>query len=251
MGFVAVDIGNTSVKFTLAESGETFVFPTLAAALKDDRIMTLREGLPGGAGKSCFGFSATRKLSSQEESAICKMGWWEFRSDCPVPVEVAYQTPETLGADRLAAAIGAWAEYPDMAVLIADLGTALTLDIMDHGVYRGGNISPGMEMRFEALHHYTSRLPKVSLTSNEGFFGTSTETAISQGVMWGIVNEIIGACSMAKNSFGCSRLLLTGGDAMLLKDKIDRFMPPEVGLEVKSGLVAQGIMEVYRYNHDK
>ena len=113
----------------------------------------------------------------------------------PVPIGNAYLTPETLGADRLAAAVGAVELTGGGDCVIVDFGTAITIDLVTDGVFRGGCISPGLRMRFRALRDYTSRLPECSPTDIDTEIGRSTREAIEQGVMQGVRYEIEGHIS--------------------------------------------------------
>lgn len=110
-----------------------------------------------------------------------------------LPITIQYETPETLGQDRIAAAVGANYLQPGKNILVIDAGTAITYELMDHqGIYRGGNISPGMSTRFKALNHYTNKLPLVEEKEEIPLLGTTTETAIQAGVVNGIVYEMEG-----------------------------------------------------------
>ena len=131
----------------------------------------------------------------------------------PIPLGNSYLTPETLGADRLAAAVGAATLYPASDIMIVDFGTAITIDYVEDGAFKGGNISPGVTTRFRALHDYTSKLPKCSPTEESLPYGRTTYEAIEQGVMRGVEHEIRGYVTafLEKNSKKC--VIFTGGDA--------------------------------------
>ena len=108
----------------------------------------------------------------------------EFESGVtPVPVSIGYNTPLTLGTDRLAAVVGANDCSPGKDILVIDIGTCVTYDLISSSAeYLGGNISPGPTMRLKALHEYTSRLPLVERRGEAPLVGYSTETAIRSGV---------------------------------------------------------------------
>ena len=138
----------------------------------------------------------------------------------PVPLQNGYSTPETLGADRLAAAVGAQILYGRRNMLIVDFGTAITVDLVTDGVFRGGNISPGVGARFRALHDYTSTLPLCSPTDERPELGTSTLTAIEQGVMRGIEHEIEGYIADFGGRYENLCTIFTGGDAIFFVKRI-------------------------------
>lgn len=116
--------------------------------------------------------------------------------DTPLPVRVDYTTPTTLGADRVAAAVGAWADYAGRPILVVDAGTAVTYDFVDaEGTYHGGNIAPGISMELRALHEFTARLPLVPFPENmpalcSELFGRDTRTAIALGAVYSVVSSI-------------------------------------------------------------
>jgi type III pantothenate kinase len=141
-------------------------------------------------------------------------------SKTPVPIGNAYATPQTLGADRLAAAVGGVELFPDSDLLIIDFGTAITIDYVEGGVFLGGNISPGMTTRFRALADYTAKLPLCQATEAQLSYGTTTREAIEQGVMQGITHEIEGYINEFKQKYCDLLVFLTGGDEKPLKNRI-------------------------------
>ena len=144
----------------------------------------------------------------------------------PIPIRNCYETPQTLGMDRLAAVIGAYDETKELTgrhtpALVIDAGTAITYDFIDaRGNYRGGNISPGIEMRFKALHHYTSRLPLIAAEGKHPAIGNTTETAIRCGVMEGIRHEIEGFIRDFSVKHSNLLIFLTGGDRIEFDEQI-------------------------------
>jgi type III pantothenate kinase len=138
----------------------------------------------------------------------------------PVPIANDYHTPLTLGADRLAAAVGASALYPDEDLMIVDFGTAITIDYVEGGEFRGGNISPGVTTRFRSLADYTACLPLCQPTDEVLEYGRTTIEAIQQGVMRGVEHEIQGYidCFSKKNTK--KSIILTGGEAKYFVKRI-------------------------------
>ena len=93
-----------------------------------------------------------------------------------LPVENLYETPETLGYDRMAAVVGAYEQFPGKDILVIDAGTCITYEFIDAaGRYHGGNISPGVQMRFRALHEFTGRLPLVLREGRRLPLGSDTD----------------------------------------------------------------------------
>lgn len=129
-----------------------------------------------------------------------------------LPIESSYETPETLGADRLAAAIGANFLSPGRNILIIDAGTCITYDLVtSDNIYRGGNISPGPEMRFKAMNQFTSRLPLVGRDGVVTDYGTTTEMALRNGVFTGVRHEIEGYIADFSRKYDDLLVYLTGG----------------------------------------
>jgi type III pantothenate kinase len=134
----------------------------------------------------------------------------------PLPIRNCYQTPETLGHDRIAAAIGAAHLSPDTNLLIVDAGSAVTYDFLsaEQG-YLGGNIAPGIKMRLTALNQMTKRLPKVEVEPDAltPLFGKNTREAIAAGVVRGLVFEVKGYMRALKEQKTSFKTYITGGHA--------------------------------------
>lgn len=138
-----------------------------------------------------------------------------LRHDTPMPVRLAYATPATLGHDRIAAALGARALAGEgMALLVADIGTAVTYDFLSaDDVFEGGNIAPGIFMRLEALHAFTSALPAVETDGAAPVWGTDTASAMRGGAVRGVLAELEYYRSQLP---GDAVTVVTGGSAELI-----------------------------------
>ncbi len=163
--------------------------------------------------------------------------------DTALPIQNIYKTPETLGRDRIAAAMGAWHLHPNSHTLVIDAGTCITIDfVRADGVYMGGTITPGIKLRYKAMHHFTARLPLVKRQRLDHFIGYSTETSMRVGAQMGAELELDGFISHYKKEFGEINVIITGGDANYfvtqLKNKI--FAHPN--------LVLIGLNEILEYN---
>lgn len=162
----------------------------------------------------------------------------------PGPLSIDYSTPVTLGADRIACATGAMSLFQGEPLLVVDAGTAVTMDVLSaDGVFVGGIISPGLSMRFRALHEYSSQLPLVSPLVGAVPFGNSTDECIRAGAQCGLAGEIYQTFCRAKEQFGVTRLVMTGGDASLLITMLDDIPITEI-----PSLVAIGLKRIYDYN---
>lgn len=159
-----------------------------------------------------------------------------LRHTTPLPVKNRYATPATLGVDRIAAACGAWLLYPKEDSLVIDLGTCINYEFINsRGEYMGGAISPGVKMRFEAMHQFTEKLPVGSGVSLAPLTGQDTLGCLQSGVMNGIVEEINGIIRRYQIEYPGLRVILCGGDVHFFENhlKPSIFVAPEL---VLSGL---------------
>jgi len=212
------DIGNTRCKFAVVDSG------TVVATSFGDRFD------PGAVARLLDAYPVRGAIVSSTRGDADGLAEWlrgrigrvvEFTSRTPVPIANAYLTPGTLGRDRLAAAVGAAALFPGRNVLIADFGTALTIDLVTaDNTYRGGCISPGAELRFRALHDHTAALPLCRPADGERLVGRTTEEAIVHGVMNSLAFEIEGYIARMRAELGDLCVIFTGGDANFFVKRI-------------------------------
>jgi type III pantothenate kinase len=160
----------------------------------------------------------------------------------PLPIRNDYATPETLGYDRLAAAIGAQVHFPEENCLVLDLGTAIKYDlILADGIFKGGIISPGKRMRFNALHTFTKKLPLLDSDEYPELVGDSTESCMQSGVINGLIAEINGIIEEYLKIYKLT-LIICGGDAPFFESKIKypTFAAPN--------LVLEGLNRILIYN---
>ena len=177
---LCIDIGNTSTKAGVFRDGQMvdyikpFTCEHFAEIVNDGvRVLVSKTGAD----------SKLEALLSSEH----------YLSDqTSIPIKLIYDTPETLGPDRIAAAVGAYLLDPNSPWLIVDLGTCLTIDILDGNQFLGGMISPGIDIRYRALHEFTAGLPLVKMDDTKKFPGKSTEESIQVGVSQSIRHEIMG-----------------------------------------------------------
>ena len=159
-----------------------------------------------------------------------------------LPISNNYQSPHTLGRDRIAAAVGAWSLHKGKDILVIDMGTAITYDVVTaSGCYVGGNIAPGVSMRLEALHNYTQRLPLVAPQGETPMWGYDTTTAIRSGVLNGVVGEI---CHYRQQLSSDHVVMLTGGSAMIVENMLD------FNVEIDNYLVLKGLNSILIYNEN-
>jgi type III pantothenate kinase len=146
----------------------------------------------------------------------------ELDHQTELPIKNLYETPETLGKDRLAAAVGANELFPDQNLLIIDAGTAITYDLVsEKNEFIGGNISLGLQMRFKALNQFTGKLPLVSYSEEFQNIGRNTTEAIRAGVQNGILYEIAQTIELFNKNYQNLQIVMTGGDSIFFDKKLN------------------------------
>lgn len=167
-----------------------------------------------------------------------------FDHNTPVPIINCYDTPQTLGQDRLAAAVGAKSLCPNENLLIIDAGSAITYDfVSDKGEYMGGNIAPGLKMRFTMLQRMTKKLPLVEVEENEliPLFGKNTRDAIAAGVIRGVAYEVKGYMRTLGEKVPHFRTLLTGGNAPFILNNVRTSRTEKREIRYEKNLVLIGL----------
>ena len=244
--FLAVDQGNSLLKLTLFEDGELKESCRFSSDSVEDVFSLVESWSP-----DCGAFCCVGKIDSRtvESLRIALDGHLLILSrSTKLPIGIDYATPSTLGLDRVALAVGASMLYQGETLMVVDAGTAVTIDVVDSTpCFRGGRISPGVRLRFESLHSQTSALPLLDANGPLPIAGDSTASSIRSGVVLGLGDEIVETFSQYKNSFGCNRLVLTGGDAGMLADCINSRIPADHVPD----LMARGLLYIYKYNEIK
>lgn len=239
---LVVDAGNTSIKMFLFDKGE--IAHSLKCCAVEDLLSTLESAVPVNSIGKCIVSSVSVE---QENIAAVFNPFFRVRlfdSKLRFPINIRYGTPGTLGSDRVAAVVGAYVRYPKRNILVIDSGTAITYDIVTaEGEYLGGNISPGLNTRFRALHNFTGKLPLLQVDdSMEGLFGTNTNEAIGLGVQNGILYEVEATVREFSSRFDDLLVVFTGGDSFFFEKRINfsNFAEPY--------LVAFGLNEILEFN---
>ena len=174
-----------------------------------------------------------------------------FDHNTPVPIVNKYETPQTLGQDRLAAAVGAKSLCPNENLLIIDAGSAITYDFVTaEGEYMGGNIAPGLKMRFTMLHRMTKKLPLVEAEEKEliPLFGKNTRDAIAAGVIRGVAYEVKGYMRTLHEKMPHFRTYLTGGHASYVLNNVRSSRNEEREIQYEKNLVLIGLNEILIFN---
>ncbi|MCM1107716.1 MAG: type III pantothenate kinase [Clostridium sp.] len=240
---LVIDIGNTRAKLVAFEGCE----PVEEVRTSN----TTLEALPAFLHKHTFSHGILGSVIDIMPEAARQLDAIPFpmlRLDwqTPIPIRNGYATPQRLGADRLAAAVGAYSQRPGNDILIIDAGTCITYDFIDAGgCYRGGNIAPGLHMRLKALHAYTAKLPLVEAQGEVPMIGRDTETAIRSGVIEGMRFEMEGYIRHFKEKYPRLLIFLTGGDYINFDSTIKSI------IFVDNFIVPKGLNCILRFNNDK
>lgn len=236
-----VDVGNTNIKLAV------FSENTLLWQQKLDP-----EDFPKGV-KKVF-----KKYSAIQTAIISSVGLFDqkyisvlaifvevhlLNHSTKIPFKNSYATPQTLGMDRVALATAAFYHNPGANTLVIDAGTCITYDMInDYGEYLGGAISPGLRMRYSALHEYTSKLPLLEPQEFYDIIGNSTNASIHSGVLNGICREIDGVIGQYQSRFEDLTVILTGGDAQILSKRLKNT------IFAHSNFLLEGLNYLLEYN---
>lgn len=210
---LVIDIGNSFTKLAVFKSDEIIDFKVIEKVTIDVLEDIFRE-YPQ-ISSSIISSVAVHDISLNEY--LIQRGFFiELNHSTPVPFINRYDTPETLGKDRIAIASAAVHKYPGDNVLIIDTGTSITYDLVtSQKHYLGGGISPGLNMRFKALHNFTHRLPLIKLPepiAEINLVGTSTESSLLTGVVNGLIAEVENIIVQYNTKFSPLKILISGGD---------------------------------------
>ncbi len=237
---LAIDIGNSSVKLGVFE-GSTKKYINSFNKLSAENLAKLVETY--GITSIIYSSVAGGSKILTDFSSSSGLELMRLNQDTEIPVKIEYSTPETLGSDRIAGIVAAYNKYGNNNVLVIDAGTAVTFDILlSEGIYKGGNISPGLSMRFQALNNYTDRLPLVIPDNKYDIIGTNTENAIRSGVQQGLIFEINEYIRTFEILFKGLRIVITGGDGLFLSGLINQ------KVDYSPDLVIEGLNYIVNYN---
>ncbi|MBQ6741041.1 MAG: type III pantothenate kinase [Bacteroidales bacterium] len=222
---LTLDIGNTAVKWAAFEERE---LKDCGYGVPEELLRKANRTLACASGKLPAGIRVQR-----------------LTTNMPLPIQLDYKTPETLGADRVADACGAVSLHPGEPCLVIDAGTCITVDFVDaKGIYHGGAIMPGLKMNLQALHTYTAKLPLIDLEGVEKapVLGRSTEESILAGTLGATMLALAGYVALYKEKAPRLRVHLTGGDADML------IASGATGWEHVPHLTLIGLNEILTYN---
>jgi type III pantothenate kinase len=257
MNLIAIDIGNTNIKaaFYLYDKEQQLVSLPLADEAIEEHLSRLLSdcweqvplvksaAVPTKEGAIVV--SSVNPEWTEHLRRICQSELEEkikvIGQDIPLPIETSVDDPFQVGTDRLVTAAAAYSVVED-AVVIADFGSAVTIDLVDEsGVFVGGTISPGFDMALEAMHDQTAKLPHIVMQKPASVYGSNTEEAMRAGVYWAAVGLLETLCRKYAEQIGrWPHVILTGGSAAIFKDDcdfVDSYVPD---------LAVRGIVIAYK-----
>ncbi|QEE49222.1 type III pantothenate kinase [Flavobacterium alkalisoli] len=216
---LTVDIGNTKIKAAVFEVNalkEKFVFEKNETEKKIKKIFEQHEKIASVI-LSSVGNREKEIVSELKKYAPVTVIDHEFS----FPFINKYTTPATLGVDRMVLAAGAVLQFPDQNRLVLDAGTCITYDFVDrNNHYLGGAISPGLQMRYDAMHNFTAKLPLLYPETPSTYIGDSTNSSLHSGAVNGFVYEIEGFIKEYSRDYEDLTVILTGGDAEFLAKRL-------------------------------
>lgn len=260
MNIVAIDIGNTNIGIGLFLDGKEEFIRTIPGAAQEDLrkclvdawgrvpvLETSKEGRHFGAIVVCsvkpVWTDLIRRIVDEDlHEKIHVIG-----EDIPLPISTWVDEPNKVGTDRVVAAAAAYDVVED-AVVVVDLGTAVTIDLVDdHGVFQGGVIVPGFDISAQALKDHTAQLPKVTVHQPSKPYGKNTADAINSGLYYSIIGAMEEIIRRYAEEIGhWPQTIITGSGAEIIKDDcpfVDNYVPH---------LVVQGIILAFmKYVEEK
>ncbi|MHC1706896.1 MAG: type III pantothenate kinase [Bacteroidales bacterium] len=236
---LVIDIGNTLAKIAVFEDKQLMELDSCDAG-EPGILLDIIKKYPCPLAI----LSSVRDYSTEvREYLSARKIFIELDENTRVPVKNTYETPETLGKDRLAAACGAQSLFPGHNVLVVNAGSCITYEVISSsGEYHGGSISPGLMMRFKALHTFTGRLPLLSPATGITVPGKNTHDSIITGALLGAVEEINGMCARYQQLYPELKVVLSGGDISFFENQL------KSGIFAVQNIVLLGLNEILDYN---
>jgi type III pantothenate kinase len=231
MAHLALDFGNTCIKaasFSGSKLQELRIFKTASELIREDKFVLAHSHVIIGS------VTGEHRAFVDRYESVLQVSI--FTNNTAVPIKNLYQTASTLGSDRLAASIGAYALYPNADVLSIDCGTCIKYNFVNaDNEYLGGAISPGIQMRFKALNAFTSKLPLVEKDEKYNkLIGQNTNESILSGVLLGAVKEVQGIIEEYQQIYPHIKIVITGGDGNFFGEHLKKnsiFTHPNLVLE--------------------
>lgn len=238
-----IDIGNTKIKAAVFEQDTLKLKEVINY---DDWQIAIESILKKNATIQNIVVSSVSKIGKEAFSFLnSNYNLFFISRDMKFPFVNLYETPNTLGIDRMVLATGAVLRFPKTNRLVVDAGTCVTYDFIDENDnYLGGAISPGIRLRYEALHNYTAKLPLLTKENTSSSTGKSTEQSIHSGVVNGLTFELEGFINSYSENNKNFIIILTGGDADFLAKRLKNT------IFANSNFLLESLNQLFQYNHN-
>ena len=238
---LVIDVGNTFVKLAVFNEGEIVFNKRIEIINIKENIIQLKKKYKQIDSAI---ISSVGELKSDDVEYIDKhFNLLVLNANTKLPFLNKYETPNTLGIDRMALVSASVSQFPKNNTLIIDAGTCITYDfITNENEYLGGAISPGIRMRYKSLNNLTANLPLLKTETPKSITGNSTNESIHSGVVNGVLNEIDGVISDYKLKFSDLTVILTGGDANFLSKQL------KSSIFANSNFLLEGLNYILQFN---
>ncbi|HDZ05060.1 hypothetical protein LCGC14_0081220 [marine sediment metagenome] len=214
-----IDAGNTNVKIAIFKKSEIIHLETVVVDLFVEAVKKIFKDYPIIKSSIVSSVGSLSKEQMKVVAVFCDLH--ELSNASKVPFKNSYASPQTLGVDRLALATAAYYFNSHQNNLVIDAGTCVTYDMLnDFDEYLGGAISPGVQMRYNAMHQQTAKLPLLEKKELLDYIGNTTENCLHSGVINGITLEIDGVIDLYRARFENLTVILTGGDTLFLSKRL-------------------------------
>ena len=240
---LAIDIGNTFIKFGVFDKGEIVKKHQIISSSANNLEAEVKNLKSDAIINSIIISSVVHISTDNSEHFKRNYSFLKLDHQTRLPFTNNYNTPETLGYDRIAAAAGGVFLYPHKNRLVIDAGTCITYELVTkEDYYEGGGISPGIEMRYKALNKFTGMLPLLEKQPSAFLTGKTTQGSIHSGVINGTKTEVAGIINQYRNKWQDLHVIITGGDAKYfdINPKSNIFAAPD--------LILAGLNYILDYN---
>ncbi|WP_394759478.1 type III pantothenate kinase [Flavobacterium sp.] len=237
---LTIDIGNTRIKSAVFENNTLIE----ASVFSNENFQNFIENILKEYPKiAILVIASVGKLDKNAfDSFLNRVKVYFISRDSTFPFQNNYSSPNTLGIDRMVLAAGSVLQFPEKNRLVIDAGTCVTYDFIDaDDVYHGGAISPGIRLRYEAMHNYTAKLPLLTIEDPENIIGNSTNQSLHSGVINGLTFEIDGYIDSLKGKNENFIIILTGGDANFLAKRLKNT------IFANSNFLLESLNNLYQY----
>ncbi len=247
MFHLVIDIGNSSQKIAVFEQ-HNLLHTEITTSLDSKKLAQILAQYP--CSHSIIS-SVNQEVAVLEQYLAKQNTYIRFTAGTPNPIHNQYQSPETLGLDRLATMVAVSALFPKQNTLVIDAGTCITYDMLDaQANYFGGSISPGIQMRFRALHEFTGRLPLVSFSPEHiDLVGIDTPTALQSGVVNGLLAEVNSIITQYQQKHAQLNVVFCGGDANFFDSQLKNSIFASNSSCIPH-LVLIGLNEIIHHQHE-